>query len=394
MNYVDREMRHLRMEVAAHQPQLAEGEKMIGTDIWKLQERKDGNVRAYLNGAYWGTTGCPTLPLAQAWLEDMKWQHEAKLDGILDVRRTSVQVVIAQRKNAVDKQKLKGRKVIASTLKAIEPYVKDLQLRHLTDEKMEEIGKAMVAEGYVHEYFVNAARYLATAIRKHTRKEHGAVYLPYDPPRRPKGRTTVVTKAERERVKALYATARDPNSGMTAKERRDAEVAYREFFLGLTFGSRPGAYDKLSWEQHDAGGWLDLDGAVFHRVPPGTETPGNKLADPVDIPPEVLPELRRWKKADKGNPWVFRTLAGGPLSQREQQKIFKAAMTGLKMDKVTGHVLRHSFITWALTKGTEPVAVAAVASVSLETMLRRYAHVIRRAVQHLAHGAMASMMTD
>jgi integrase len=166
-----------------------------------------------------------------------------------------------------------------------------------------------------------------------------------------------------------------------------------EFFLGLTFSSRPGAYKNLAWEQHDEGGWLDLDGAVFYRVPPGAETPGNKRADPVDIPPEVLPELRRWKARAAGNLWVFRTLKGGPLSQRRQQQIFKAQMIKLGMEKVTGHVLRHSFITWALMAGAEPVAVAAVASVSLEMMLRRYAHIIRRPLQKLAHGVMASMMT-
>jgi integrase len=146
--------------------------------------------------------------------------------------------------------------------------------------------------------------------------------------------------------------------------------------------------------QHDKGGWLDLDGGILHRVPPGTETPGNKLADPVEIPPEILPELRRWKARAAGNPWVFRTLKGGALSQRQQQTIFKAQILALGMESVTGHVLRHSYITWSLMKGTEPVAVAAVASVSLETMVRRYAHIIRRAVQKLAHGTMASMITD
>jgi hypothetical protein len=153
-------------------------------------------------------------------------------------------VVIAKRKKTVEKRKLKGAKVIVSTLKAIENHVRDLQLRHLTDEKMEEIGEAMVAGGYVHD--VNAARFLATAIRQYTRKKHGSVYLPYDPPPRPKGRSTVVTQPERDRVKALYAAALDPDSGMTDLERRDAEVAYMEFFLGMTFGSRPGAYAKLS----------------------------------------------------------------------------------------------------------------------------------------------------
>lgn len=393
MNIVAKEMHRKALEAAALLPSIADGES-IKSPAWKVRYRNDGCYRAYEGEIYRGTTGCKTREEAEEWLDLLLKQQEAEAEGITDVRRSPLSAVIDTRRKAVVKRKLKGAKVICSTLNAIEEHVKDLQLRHLSDEKMEKIGEAMVADGYSREYYVNAARFLATAIRAYTKKTHGAVYLPYDPPPRPKGRNTVVTEAERDRVKALYAAARDPASGFTDKERRDAEVAYMEFFLGMTFGSRPGAYAKLSYEQHDDGGWLDLDGAIFHRVAPGAETPGNKTADGVEIPPQVLPELRRWKEAAAGNPWVFRTLDGGPLSQREQQKIFKAQMTALGMQKVTGHVLRHSFITWALSKGAEPVAVAAVASVSMETMIRRYAHVIRRAVQKLAHGVMASMMAD
>ena len=392
MNYVDRQTHRTAVELAARLPQVEEGGS-LGGDLWTVRPRKDGNWRAYLNGNYWGTTGEATLEGALKWLDIRSKQQEADEDGALDVRRIPVATVIEQRQKAVVKRKLKGAAVIVSTLKAFKDYAQDLRLRHLTDEKMEGIGEAMVADGYAREYYVNAARYLATAIRKHTRKTHGAVYLPYDPPPRPKGRTTVVTAAERDRVKAHHAAALDPDSGMTAKERRDAEVAYMEFFLGMTFGSRPGAYEKLAFEQHDEGGWLDLEGRVFHRVPPGTVTPSNKTADPVDIPAGVLPELRRWKARAAGSKWVFRTLTGGgPLCQGAMEIIFKAEMAKLGMN-VTGHVLRHSFITWALMAGTEPVAVAAVASVLPETMFRRYAHLVRRPVQKLAHGAMASMMT-
>jgi integrase len=393
MNSVDREMHRVAVEAAARMAQLSEG-GTFQDPVWVVRPRKDGNWRAFKNGVYWGTTGCKTEAEAKQWRVLMLLQQEAEADGVHDVRRVLVSTVVEDRRTAVVRKKLKGAKVIVSTMKAIEARLEGLQLRHLTDEKIKQVGKAMVAEGYVFEYFVNGVRYLRTAIRQYTKKVFGSVYLPFDAPPRPKGRTVVVTDAQRDRVKALYAAARDPDSGMTGRRRRDAEVAYMEFFLGMTFGSRPGAYAKLSWEQHDEGGWLDLDGGIFHRVPPGAETPGNKTADPVEIPPEVLPELRLWKETAGGNPWVFRDMKGGPLSQREQQKIFKAQMTALGAEKVTGHVLRHSFITWALTKGTEPVAVAAVASVSLETMIRRYAHVIRRAVQKLAHGAMASMMAD
>jgi hypothetical protein len=364
----------------------------IDPPVWTVRPRKDGNYRAYKDGVYWGTTGQKTEAGALNWLEMRRLQQEAEEDGVFDVRRVPVATVIEERKNEVVKRDLKGAGVIVSTLKAIEPHMKDLQLRHLKNDRMDAIGTAMVAKGYVHEYYCNAARYLATAIRKYTKKEHGVAFLPYDPPRCGTGRETVVSKAQRDRVKLAFAAARAPDSGLSAKERRDAEVAYMELHLGMTFGSRPGAYHKLAWEEHDEGGWLDLDAGVFHRVPLGKRTPGNKLAPEVEIPPEVLPELRRWKEAAGGSKWVFRTLKGGPLSQSQQEKIFKAQMLALGLEKVTGHVLRHTCISNMISKGASAPSISAVCGISIAMLYKRYGHFENRAVQRLAHGVMASMM--
>lgn len=288
MNYIDRQKRLFELDLAAHLPQIVEGEK-IPVQIWALRERKDGNVGAYLNGEYWGTTGCPTLPLAEDWLKTVKDQEAAKLDGILDVRRVSVAVVIEARKKAVVKKGLLGAKVIVSTLKAVEKHAGKLQLRQLTDEKVEEVGEAMEAGGLRPRH---DRQRLPLPAHGHPPVHQEEVRGGVPAVRRaaePKGRTRVVTDAERDRVNRLAAAAFDLDSGLSDKERRDIELAYMELILGMVFGSRPGCYAKLSWEAHDGGGWLDLDGATFHRVPPGTATPSNKLAPPVDIPEEVLP---------------------------------------------------------------------------------------------------------
>ncbi|WP_456652985.1 tyrosine-type recombinase/integrase [Bradyrhizobium lupini] len=393
MNYVDRQMHRVAVELASKLPRLAEGES-IDPPVWAVRPRKDGNYRAYKDGVYWGTTGRKTEAGANEWLRTMLLQQEADEDGVFDVRRVSVAVVIEARKKAVVKKGLLGAKVIVSTLKAIEEHVNKLQLRHLTDDKIGQVDTAMAAEGYSRDTIVNAVRFLRTAIRQYTKKEHGATYLPFDAPPSPKGRTTVVTDAQRDRVKRLAAAAFDPDSGLSDKQRRDFEVAYMELLLGMVFGSRPGAYHMLAWEEHGEGGWLDLDGATFHRVPPGAATPSNKAAPPVDIPEEILPELRLWKARAAGSPWVFRTLRGGPLSQREQQVIFKDVMAAFGLGRITGHMLRHTCISRMIRKRCTGPEISSVCGVSIETLYRRYGHFDRRAVQQLAHSAMADAMGE
>lgn len=135
-------------------------------------------------------------------------------------------------------------------------------------------GREMAADGFSYEYFVNATRFLATAIRGHTKKSNGGlVHLPFDPPPRPQDRQTVVLNAERDRV-VRWREGRenyDPKTGspageLSATERRDREIEYRELLLGITFGSRPGRYDGLSWKQNDESGWIDLEIGIFGRL--------------------------------------------------------------------------------------------------------------------------------
>jgi integrase len=391
MNFIDRQMHRAAVELAAQLPSLADGES-IDPPVWVVRPRKDGCWRAYKDGVYWGTTGRKTEAGANEWLRTMLLQQEAEEDGVFDVRRVSVAAVIEARKKAVERKQLQGAKVIRSTLKAIEPHVKGLQLRHLSDEKIEAVCKAMAAEGYARDTIVNGVRFLRTGIRQYTKKEHGAVFMPFDAPPSPKGRTRVVTDAERDRAKVMAAAAFDPDNGLSDKQRRDLEVAYMELLLGMVFGSRPGTYHMLSWEEHGAGGWLDLDGATFHRVPPGSSTPSNKLAPPVDIPEEILPELRLWKARAKGNPWVFRTLKGGPLGQGAQEIVFREQMEAFGLGYVTGHMLRHTCITRLIRKRCTGPEISAVCGVSVETLYRRYGHFDRRSIQKLALPAMADAM--
>ena len=181
-----------------------------------------------------------------------------------------------------------------------------------------------------------------------------------------------------------------PCEALTAIERRDRRLVYRQIWLGMNFGSRSGIYDGLSHVPHDAGGYFDLDNAVFHRVPPGATTHANKLAPPVDLSADAVAELRRWREQDDGCPWVFPTMDGGPLGYDRQAVIFAACMEALGIE-ATGHTLRHSFITEMIRRGVAAPVISSVAGISIRMLHDRYDHRDHRAVQKLAHGVMGHM---
>jgi hypothetical protein len=181
-----------------------------------------------------------------------------------------------------------------------------------------------------------------------------------------------------------------PCEDLTATERRDRRLVYRQMYLGMNFGSRSGIYDKLSHEPHDGGGWFDLANAKFHRVPPGAKTYSNKLAPSVDLDPDSVAELARWRVEDNGNPWVFPAMHGGPLGYDRQAIVFTSRLAELGID-ATGHTLRHSFVTEMIRRGVGSSTIASIGGLSMRMMHDRYDHRDHGPVQALAHGIMGRM---
>lgn len=137
MNFIEREMHRVAVEAAARLPLLAQDES-IKNPVWAVRPRKNGRWRAYLDGNYWVTTGCRTE--ADAPVARRRDQAAGGREGRRPrVRRIPAAEAITGRQKAVERRKLKGAKVIRSTLKAWEPYVVGLHLRHLTDEKIAQI---------------------------------------------------------------------------------------------------------------------------------------------------------------------------------------------------------------------------------------------------------------
>lgn len=400
MNFVEREFHRAEMERAVLMPRVAEGER-LAPPVYEVRPRKGARWKLFKDNKFVMSTGEKTKEGAERWLKVYLLQREAEDDAIYDVRRASAAAILDHRFKAVDRKRLVSAPVIKSTLKALAPYLQGKQLRDLTDDWVEEVEDGMAAAGYSYEYFCNAIRYFTTGVRDYTKRNFGAIHLPFGLPPSAPGRVRVLKDAE-DAIVQRWSTgteAYDPRTGvwtaptapLSVADLRDRALIYRQVYLGKRFGSRSGIYDKLSWEPHADGGHFDLDRAVFHRVPPGAVTAPNKLAPPVAMPEEVVAELRRWREQDGGNPWVFRTLDGKPLRQDHQARIFKATLERLGIADFTGHCLRHTCITRLIEKGVSARVISAVCGISIKMLHKRYDHSDRRILQVMAHDAIVSM---
>jgi hypothetical protein len=404
MNLIDREFHRSAMEKAVQMPDVGAGERLIPTK-YEVRARKKARWALFTNGSYTMSTGEKTEEGANRWLMVFLLQKEAELDGIYDVRRASVAAIIKHREEAVDKKELVSAPVIKSTLKALKDYVKGRQLRELTDDWVEETQEAMMAAGYAYEYSCNGIRYLCTAIRKYTKPKYGAIYMPFNLPPSAPGRVRVLEDFE-DAIVQRWSTGTesyDPQTGvwtpasepLSDTELRDRRLVYRQVYLGKRFGSRSAIYENLSHGPNTVGGgYFDLDEGIFYRVPPGTRTARNKLAPPVNLPPEVVEELRRWEEEDRGKPgwpWVFPTLDGEPLGYDWQAIIYKRSLEALGIMGVTGHTLRHTCITLLVKARVEPKAISALCGVSLQMLHKRYDHSDNFALQEWAHAAIVRM---
>jgi hypothetical protein len=389
------------MERAVLLPSVADGEK-LSPPRYEVRPRKKARWALFKDGAWDRSTGEKTKEDAERWLKVFVLQQEAEQEGIYDVRRASAAAIVEARNKAVDRRKLVSAPVIKSTLKALKPHLEGRKLRELTDDWVEETQEAMMAAGYAYEYSCNGIRYLSTAVRKYTKKKFGAVFLPFDLPPRAPGSVRVLEDFE-DAIVQRWSTGNEgyapetklwtpPMAALSATQLRDRQVTYRQTYLGKRFGSRSCNYVNLSYGPNDAGGGhFDLDQGIFYRVPPGTRTAPNKLAPPVNLPAEVVAELRRWRETDQGNRWVFRTVGGKPLGFDQQAKIFRAAMEALGIEGLTGHALRHTCITNLVRAKVRPRAISALCGVSLQMLHKRYDHADDLALQEWAHDAIVSM---
>ncbi|MDX0503345.1 hypothetical protein GOC80_11975 [Sinorhizobium medicae] len=172
----------------------------------------------------------------------------------------------------------------------------------------------------------------------------------------------------------------------------------RFLFLALTTGSRKDKVERASFRNEPDRPWIELyqkrnsQGDLewkgrYHRLGTAEVEHRNKKAPPVPIPYPVVRRLRAWKQAGIIYPCAHPYAASG----REEPGNVKDGIRRL-FDEVLGmdneaviHTLRHTAATWLSAQEKFPLAaVAAYLGMTLETLVKTYAHPREKDVQLVA----------
>jgi integrase len=134
--------------------------------------------------------------------------------------------------------------------------------------------------------------------------------------------------------------------------------------LGLYTGRRKEAILSLRWPQVDLEvGRIDFEVAGRRRT--------NKKRGVIQIPPRLLPHLRRARKRGTDLGYVLH-INGERI--KDIKKGFAAACERAGVGGVSPHTLRHTAATWLMQAGTDVWQASGFLSMSMETLQRVYGH--------------------
>ena len=171
-------------------------------------------------------------------------------------------------------------------------------------------------------------------------------------PERPEPRDRWLTRTE---AAHLIRAARTPQARL-----------YLPLFilLGLYTGRRKEAILSLRWPQVDLeAGTIDFEVAGRRRT--------NKKRGVIQIPPRLLPHLRRARKRGTDLGYVLH-INGERIG--DIKKGFAAACERAGIEGVSPHTLRHTAATWLMQAGTDLWQASGFLSMSMETLQRVYGH--------------------
>lgn len=171
-------------------------------------------------------------------------------------------------------------------------------------------------------------------------------------PQRPEPRDRWLTR--REAAHLIYAAR-------TAQAR-----LYMPLFilLGLYTGRRKEAILSLRWPQVDLeAGRIDFEVAGRKRT--------NKKRGVIQIPPRLLPHLRRARKRGTDLGYVLH-INGERI--KDIKKGFAGACERAGIEGVSPHTLRHTAATWLMQAGTDLWQASGFLSMGMETLQRVYGH--------------------
>lgn len=143
----------------------------------------------------------------------------------------------------------------------------------------------------------------------------------------------------------------------------------RFILIGLYTATRHEAILAMRWKANTKGGWFDLAGGVMYRRGQGQKET-NKRRPAVPIAENLAPHLERWRGLTVHGPVEYH----GRLIQKERKGFERARVLAGLDDAVTPHVLKHTYITWAMQRGIPIWEVAGFTGTSEKTIRDVYGH--------------------
>ncbi|MEM7211372.1 MAG: tyrosine-type recombinase/integrase [Pseudomonadota bacterium] len=164
-----------------------------------------------------------------------------------------------------------------------------------------------------------------------------------------------------------------------AKLIRSSDKHIRRFILlSLYTGRRMSAVLELTWTR------VDLDSGVIRFRAEG-EAETKKRRGSVRIPRQLCAHLRRWRRADRHGETHVVHFHGGAISSVKKAITRSVQRAGLE-GRVSAHTLKHTSITWAISKGLGVEAAAEYFDTSPATIRKTYWH---HSPYHQAEGVAA-----
>jgi hypothetical protein len=182
-----------------------------------------------------------------------------------------------------------------------------------------------------------------------------------------KARERWLTRGEMARLIWACWRAREVQEGAATSKRPLRHLA-RFIIFSIYTMSRPGDVLNASFKASSDRGYVDLDGRRYFRKP-ADKVETKKRQPPVPIGPRLGSHLRRWARDQS----MVVEYNGGPIQSVKTAWARAVELSGLSGD-VVPYSLRHSSITWAMSRGERVWDVAKQAGTSAEMIERHYGH--------------------
>jgi integrase len=222
---------------------------------------------------------------------------------------------------------------------------------------------------------------LAAAINRYLKKKVGGIQMRFSPvlPDAPEARERWLTRDEAAKlIRTAWRLKRETVFRGGRFSHHTSRHIARFILVGLYTGSRAGDICGAALMPTIGRGYVDLDRGIFKRKPDNKKET-SKRQPTVPIPPRLLAHMRRWQRLGISRHSVIE-FNGKPISRIRSgwDTLIEAAglATNDPKQKIVGHTLRHSAISWYLAKAVDIETVSQYCGVSVATIRKTYRHVM------------------